>query len=91
MITSFPNERLLASHGQELLFETDALHRSGKQFVAVARNGQTDYPIVSGYSVLYDHPEWFTLAFRKKVIRALTADYAAIQARLLDENAEWRR
>ena len=69
--TAFPNEKVLYSHPTgETLCETDG--RRGRQFVAVASDGfRTDYPISSGFSVLWDNPEYFTADFRKEARRII--------------------
>jgi hypothetical protein len=67
-ITVFPNETILIEMDGETLVQTDALHRSGKQYVAVDREGRTDFPVVyDNGRVVYDYPEWFSREFKDAV------------------------
>jgi hypothetical protein len=62
--TTFPNERVLLKYRNEVLVLTDRTLSHGTQFVAVSRNGHTDYPIYTGTGVLWDFPELFSQRFR---------------------------
>jgi hypothetical protein len=71
--TTFPNEKVLVQANGCTLVECDALHRPGRQYVAVTRDGfRTDYPHWDGVShVVWDNPEWFPVTFREKAGRAI--------------------
>lgn len=75
--TTFPNEEvLLTMPNGEVLVRTDALHRLGKQFVAVTRDGfRTDYPYFDTVrTTCWDNPEWFTKKFIERASRIIKAD-----------------
>jgi hypothetical protein len=70
--TTFPNEKVLVQSNGCTLVECDALHRPGRQYVAVTRDGfRTDYPHWNGTYVGWDNPEWFPVTFREKAGRAI--------------------
>jgi hypothetical protein len=58
---------------QESLWISNQPGPSGKPYyIVLDSQGRIDYPIVSGYRVLYDYPERLTTPFKKTVLLTMT-------------------
>lgn len=70
-LTTYKNEKFIfaAKNGEALV--SVSRENGAPFFVAVTRDGfRTDYPMWDGVSMVrWDHPEWFTKAFRARVAR----------------------